>query len=159
LAIREGRLLLRGPVGAQYDTWEWTFTGCPPAVQVRPFPTSLIWITDLTFVFDDDDRVSDFILQGVSPDRIAGGGGGHGKTDTPEPGKCRLVEVVAGANPTDVWGLAFSSLHNPGSHLDNWVIEGEDSFVATDTIAARIEGRGLGQFTEDTTIVLMVNQK
>jgi hypothetical protein len=159
LAIREGRLLLRGPVGAQYDTWEWTFTGCPPTVQVRPFPASLIWISDLTLVFDSDDRVSDFILQGVSPDRIGGGGGGHGETDTPEPGTCRLIEVNPGSSPTDVWGLAFASLHNPGSHLDNWVIEGEDSYVATDTISGRIEGRGLGVFTEDTTIVLTVNQK
>jgi hypothetical protein len=31
--------------------------------------------------------------------------------------------------------------------------------VATDAIAGRIEGRGLGQFTEDTTIVLTVNQR
>jgi hypothetical protein len=159
LAVREGRLLLRGPVGTQYDAWEWTLNKCPPTVQVHPFPTSLVWITDLSLVFDDDDRVSDFVLQGVAPDRVGGSGDGRGEMDTPSPGQCRLIEVNAGTNPTDVWGIAFSTLHNPGSHLDNWVIEGEDSYVATDTISGRIEGRGLGEFTEDTTIVLTVNQK
>jgi hypothetical protein len=159
LDVQDGRIFLRGPVGTQYDAWEWTFTNCPPTVQLRPFPTSLIWITDLTLVFDDNDRVSDFVLQGVTPDRLGGSGDGKGKTESPEAFKCKLVEVTPGANPTDVWGIAFSSLHNRSRKMDNWVITGEDSYVATDTITGRVEGGSMGQLTEDTTIVLTVIEK
>jgi len=60
-----------------------------------------------------------------------------------------------GSDPVDAWGHAFASLHNAYSTYDNWVIAGEDSYVATDTIAGRVER----EYTEDTTLVLTVNKK
>jgi hypothetical protein len=159
MAIREGRLFLQGPIGVQYDAWEVTHSRCPPTVPLRPFPSSLVWITDLELVFDDDDRVSDLVLQGVSVDQRGTNIDSQVSTDQPEPNQCRLLSETAGTNPVDVWGMSFAGLHNPFRHLDNWVIEGEDSYTATDTIAGRAESQGDGQLTEDTTIVLTVNQK
>ena len=155
LAIRDGRMFLQGPVGTQYDVWEITHSKCPPTMQLRPFPTSVVWITNLALVFDEDDRVSDFRLQGVTPD-------GHGTnidsqitTDQPQPGQCKVLSETAGTNPVDEWGFSFSALHTGPRGLDDWMITGEDSYVATDTIAGRVEGR----YTEDTTIILTVTEK
>jgi hypothetical protein len=159
LDFREGRFLLRGPVGVIYDSREVTHSNCPPTMQLRPFPSSLVWITDLTLVFDEDDRVSDFVLQAVTPEMRGSATDSRLVTDVPEPGRCRVLSESPGTNPVDVWGIAFGLLHNPGRQLDNWAITGDDSYVATDTIAGRVEGVSLIQYTEDTTIVLTVNQK
>jgi hypothetical protein len=159
MAIREGRLLLQGPVGVQYDAWEVTHSKCPPTMQLRPFPSSLVWITDLELIFDDDDQVSDLILQGVSVDQRGTNIDSLISYDQPEPNQCRLLSETAGANPVDVWGTSFAGLHSQFLRLDNWVIEGEDSYTATDTIAGRVESQGNGQLTEDTTITLTASQE
>jgi hypothetical protein len=159
VAIREGRLLLQGPVGVQYDAWEVTHRKCPPTMQLRPFPSSLVWITDLELIFDDDDRVSDLILQGVSVDQRGTNIDSLISYDQPEPNQCRVLSETAGTNPVDVWGTSFAGLHSQFLRLDNWVIEGEDSYTATDTIAGRVESHGDGQLTEDTTITLTASQE
>jgi len=157
LGMRAGIFFLHGPVGATYDVWEETFQYCPPTMQLRPFPSSLIWITDLRLVFDSDERVSDFVLEDVLPDVNSGTAlvGEVAYTDDGNYGTCRVERNFHGADPYDVWGAAFSSLHNAVRRLDSWVIDGEDSYVATDTIAGRVEG----DLTEDTTLVLTVNKK
>ena len=155
LAMREFRYFLRGSVGTLYDEWHETYSKCPPTMQLRPFPTSLIWITDLAFAFDDDERVSDFTLKGVELEQTGTNVDSVLTTDQPRPGECKVLKNFRGANPVDDWGLAFAGLHTAPRGLDNWVITGDDSYVATDTISGRTEGF----YTEDTTIVLTVNQK
>lgn len=151
---RGGLAVLQGATAVIYDQLELLFTDCPAAFEVSPYPTPSLQITDLRPIYDADDRVSNFTLQGVALDPITTTNAGHLTLDVDEAGNCTVERFDTTQEPVDTWGALFSGLHNPHLHTDNWTIAGEESYVAT----SQVVGLQQGSVTETTTMVLTVNQ-
>jgi hypothetical protein len=156
MTLRGDELHLVGYVPITYEKNEDFVENCPPAFQETPFPDVLLWIDEMTLVFDSQDRLIDFRLKKVETDSLL--------PPRPEPigalpalhnGKCKMISVKpAGYEWMDVWGYYFSLLHTPSRPLDHWTLSGEESFVARKVVA---DSTGLPNVIENTSLVLTVD--
>jgi hypothetical protein len=157
LVVRGAKLAFRGIGPVTYEKYEHSDSSCPPAIEVAPYPSAAIWITDLTLIFDAAGRVSNFALQGVFPDPISGNDTGTWTTEIDENGNCTSInwESHEGEH-VDVWGTSFfPGVHNRYIHSDTWSIAGDESYVATSNVSDFQQGA----ITESTTMLLTVNQE
>jgi len=152
--VRGAAVSLRGVGPVTYEEYMFFDSSCPPAAEIRPFPNSVIWITDLRPEFDAEGKVSNFALQGTLPDAFTDAAGTW--TTEQVDGVCTSVgwESDDGENPDD-WGIHFGAFHNPFFHSDTWTIVGDESYVAT----SEISGVQAAISTESTKMILTVSQE
>lgn len=143
VVARGDRISLRGVGGEIYGQSSYIIFECPPERNMPPPSTAVIWITDLAPVFNEELKVVDFQLRGISPDPFSVQGG---------------LAPQCGVNITeapDLWGNSMQALHNMVIGYDNWGIDGEASYIATNNIANYSQMN----ITENTTMVLTANQE
>jgi hypothetical protein len=160
--MRGSDLSLRGAGPVTYEKIEYYFSFCPPPLDFQPLPAPVVWVTDLRAIFDDNDRITNFALQGVVPDPItANFGGASVTTELDDENHCHIVKHTAGAGDEhpDTWGIGFPAFHNRLLHTDQWSIDGDESFVATSMVTGQQQNVPQGSMTESTNMVLTVNQQ
>jgi hypothetical protein len=155
---RGGVLKLVGFGEVTYEKYDYAMTDCPPTVKIRPPLDALLWISDLTPVFDSNGKVSDFVLQGVEYDLdvVPDLNFGEFQTEVDNQNNCRITGFTQKkGEASDFWGYTFAGMHSQLVSSDYWTIVGDESYVATDQISERTYKEN----TENTTLVLTVNQK
>jgi hypothetical protein len=135
-----------------YDVLSFLVLDCPPQIKLRLPTGAVAVVTELRPIFDADLKVVDFQLRGIkggAPYR--GPNLGSVRTER-TPDSCKVTGVTQKDEAPDMWGYYMSALHNPTTTFDRWSLAGEDSYVATNTIA----GHSSGSFSEDSVMVLTV---
>ena len=138
-----------------YESFEFLMQDCPPAIKARAPSNAEILITDLSPNFDAELRVNGFKLRGIKTDlAITSPNLGSVRVEV-ENGSCRVIGFNATAESPNKWGIAMAELHGPYGGSDNWVVVGEDDYVATNTIS----NYSSGSITENATMILTVHKE
>ncbi|MEX1071942.1 MAG: hypothetical protein WEC37_04875 [Anaerolineales bacterium] len=138
-----------------YESFEFLVTDCPPAIKSKAPSSSAIYITDLSPTFDAELRVDGFKLRGIRTD-LGGTSPNLGSVKTKTTaGVCKVIGYSATAEAPNKWGIALAGLHGPYGGSDNWVVAGEDSYVATNNV----NNYSRGGITENSTMILTVHKE
>jgi hypothetical protein len=138
-----------------YDDFRFLWKICPPEQKVPAPDLAYLYIAQLKPIFDLDLKVTDFQLKHVLGDLTVGQQVTGATFVNYSAASCELGTVAWGSDMADLWTIGLVSMHNPRAFHDEWVIAGEDSYIAIN----QYSGYKLANMTEDMHMVLTVTQE